>query len=52
MINKKKFNAIAATSKSGKPTGKQLAMNGGLRSEVHEYDHKRPTRQVMSRYCK
>lgn len=52
MLNKKQFQAISATTKTGKPDAKQLGMNGGLRGESHEYDHKRPSRPVVSRYSK
>lgn len=50
MLSKKKFDAIAATTAKGKPTAKQIGMNGGLRGESHSYDHNRPMRPVVSRY--
>jgi len=51
-LNKRKFQAIAATTKTGKPSFQQVAMNGGFKGEVHNYDHNRPKRQVVSRYAK
>ena len=59
MKDKKKFEAIAATTKSGMPTGKQLADNGMMpdappagkyKSTMHEYNSDRPKRQVMTRH--
>lgn len=59
MMSKSKFGALAATTSSGKPSLDQIKMNGGMpsspkgfKSEVHEYDSKRPKRQVVSRYGK
>jgi hypothetical protein len=58
MDKRKKFEAIAATTKSGMPTGKQLADNGIMpntppagkyKSTMHEYSSDRPKRQVMTR---
>lgn len=63
MMSKKKFGALAATTKTGKPTLGQLDMNGAMpngmnsdmsrmKTEGHEYDSKRPKRPVVSRYGK
>jgi len=49
-VTKKKFQAVAATTKDGKPSFGQVAMNGGFKSEAHNYDSNRPKRQVVSRY--
>lgn len=54
-MDRKKFQAIAATTKTGLPEMTQLADNGGmkaLKSQVHTYDSNRPKRQVVSRYSK
>lgn len=63
MISKAKFGALAATTKTGKPTIQQIADNGGMpngmnsdmsrmKTTAHDYDSKRPKRQVVSRYSK
>ena len=51
-MTKNKFQAIAATTKDGKPTFEQLAMNGAFKGESHNYDTNRPKRPVVSRYAK
>lgn len=58
MLSKSKFQALAATTKTGQPTMRQVADNGGMppagkyKSTMNEYDHKRPVRPVVSRYSK
>ena len=55
MMSKDKFRSLAATTKTGAPTGRQIADNGGMppagkyKSTMNEYDSKRPMRQVMTR---
>jgi hypothetical protein len=51
-MDRKKFEALAATTKTGMPTAQQIADNGGMKfkSETHNYDQARPKRQVASRY--
>jgi hypothetical protein len=51
-LNKKKFEAVAATTKTGKPSFEQVSMNGGFKGEAHGYDSNRPKRPVVSRYSK
>jgi hypothetical protein len=51
-VKKQKFEALAATTKTGKPSFEQVAMNGGFKGEAHSYDSNRPKKPVVSRYAK
>lgn len=57
-MTKEKFGALAATTKTGKPTMRQIADNGGMppvgkyKTTMNEYDHKRPIRPVRTRMSK